>query len=239
MVSVREANNKVMFPGAGAREVLNLDGCKLLFSGGRRLVYQHPEKDHLLIKVIRPDRLKADGEFKAEGNKLRIKLNRRFGPYVSFVREVREMTRAARGAHFSSLAYPFPYLYGFVYTNLGLGIVIEKIVDSSGNAAPTMRQLIIEGKFTAVHHARFHEFFDICEKHHYILGDITSANLVYRDQDGGTFICIDGTGEKALIPVHEWFCWANEWKLKRSRTRMDNEIRKHACRQVTDAPATA
>ena len=83
-----------------------------------------------------------------------------------------------------------------------------------------MGGLICQGKRNCIAR-KLDRFFDICEKRHYILGDITSANLVYQDQNGGNFICIDGTGEKALIPVHEWFCWANEWKLKRSRARIE------------------
>ena len=218
---------ETVFPGAGRGETLDLSECRLLFSGEVRDVFQHPADDQLLIKVFRAERKqRANSKFTLAGLvKRRFNISRVLGIHRSTAREIKEMLRAAKMAHRAGgLSYPFAQIHGFIQTTAGLGLVVEKITGSDGAPAPTMRKLLMEGRFTPKHHEKFLRFFEICEENHYIFGDLHAGNLVYVDGGDGQFICIDGAGEKALIPIHEILAWANRRKLARSRQRMEAEI---------------
>ncbi len=206
---------------------IDLSNCTRLFRGHMRDVYAHPDFDDVLIKVIRPGRADASGDF-IPWRRKRISVNRTFGIYISYYREMREAIRAARNVY-PQVDYRFPVaaVLGLAQTSLGMGLVVEKVTAPDGSPAPTLRQLAKEGRITARHRAAIAAFFAECAERHFVFGDLHPGNLVWTgDASSGRFICIDGAGEKSLVPIHQWFAWANRLKLRRAEARILSFLQK-------------
>lgn len=218
---------------------LDLSLCTPLRRGQLRDVYAHPELENVLVKVIRADRVTATGETRPWKQKyLNIRRDRRlqipftyagkrkWGLYASFYRELREQLRAARAVYPQvDFQFPFAPVLGLVWTTQGLGLMAQKMVGPDGALAPTLRELIRAGSFTPEHLAKLDAFFDLAAARHVVFGDLNASNLVLAaGREGSRIVCVDGIGEKALIPVHEWSAWANGRKLRRLRDRMMGSI---------------
>jgi hypothetical protein len=208
-----------------ANGLLDIEKCRFLAKGGSRTVYAHPSAADLLIKVMLPRYVEARGTHSKSILKRITSPWRKFGPYAVFYRETKETIHAARAAHpHYNSPLPFARSYGFIWTNRGLGQVVERIGSADGTLAPTLRQLVEEGRFTADHAALLDEFFDICAEKGIVIGGVHTHNIVYQDSTR-RFVCVDGFGDKNTIPVHEMSRLANRLKLKRARRRLTRAIR--------------
>lgn len=207
-----------------ANGLLDIEKCRFVAKGGSRTVYAHPSAADLLIKVMRPSYVEARGTHSKSIRKRITSPWRKFGPYAVFYRETKETIHATRAAHPDhSFPLPFARSYGFIWTNRGLAQVVERISSADGALAPTLRQLVEEGRFTVDHAALLDEFFDICAEKGIVIGGVHTHNVVYQDSTR-RFVCIDGFGDKNIIPVHEMSRLANRLKLKRARRRLTRAI---------------
>lgn len=147
-----------------------------------------------------------------------------YGRYLTYVREMGETLRAisSMGGHDGLL--PIARCFGIAYTDYGLALIVEKITTKDNNLAPTLQSLAESGRFGEREQQLLDAFFEECSKRHIILGDIHSKNIVYTDRERGRFICVDGFGEKAAVPVHLWSKRINARKLQRLRRRLLTEI---------------
>lgn len=204
---------------------LDIQKCRFVAKGTSRAIYAHPSAPDLLIKVMLPQYVKARSTHSKSILKRIAGPWRKFGPYAVFYRETKETIRAARAAHPDySFSLPFARSYGFIWTNQGLAQVVERIGSADGTLAPTLRQLVEEGRFTTDHAALLDEFFDICAEKGIVIGGVHTHNIVYQDS-ARRFVCVDGFGDKNTIPVHEMSRLANRLKLKRARRRLTRAIR--------------
>lgn len=219
-------------------DTIDTKACRWLARGQLRDIYQHPEMENALIKVIRPDRVDAHGNV-VGWSRRKFFTERRFGVYITFQREFREAFKAARRLYGSpDLVLPFARPLGVALTERGLGLIVEKLTAPDGSLAPSVKQLLKEGLFTSAHREALDQFFAASTENHIVFGDLNAGNLVFVEgAAGGRFVAIDGIGEKTLIPVHELSRFLNARKLRRMRRRLSAYIdRRVAQGETTKAP---
>ncbi|WP_185802840.1 YrbL family protein [Pontivivens nitratireducens] len=196
--------------------ILDIEKCTFVAAGSLREVYVHPDDDDVLVKVVRADVVGPDGHPVQRNGKRR----RPWGVYLSFRREIDEYLIAARNQISTpDFRLPFARPLGLAATTRGLGLLVERISDH-GETVPTLASLHKDGKLTQEHIAALHRFFEYCIEHHIVLGDAHLGNLVVDPQDSDRLICIDGFGEKTLIPVHRYSRRLNERMLRRKMARV-------------------
>src|ERR1700742_1862307 len=117
--------------------MLELSSTEPLAVGHLRHVFQHPENPAYLVKVMRADAVSA-----------RIVKGRwykrlpRTREYIGYVRELKEYI--ASQARAESRNAPIARMIGLVDTDLGLGLVAEKVCGPDGKLARTLAALYAE-----------------------------------------------------------------------------------------------
>ncbi|HET6545622.1 MAG TPA: YrbL family protein [Rhodanobacteraceae bacterium] len=164
-----------------------------LATGRHRFVFQHPGDDDLLIKVMRPQAVQA----RQRG----ARRFRRGGRYTGFVRELKEYV--ALRARTDAGDLPVARVGGIVETDLGLGLLVEKIRASDRQLAPTLERLGREQGFTPALETALAVLVDRLIEFDIVLGDLHAGNIVHRDHgsDQACFVLIDGFGEKNIVPL--------------------------------------
>jgi hypothetical protein len=177
--------------------MLELSRTQPLAVGHLRYVFQHPENPAYLIKVMRADAVDA-----------RIAKGRwykrlpRTREYIGYVRELKEYIASQARPH--SRNAPIARMIGLVDTDLGLGLVAEKVVGPDGGLARTLAALYAEQRgFSAALDHELDAFYRGLIDANVIVGDMHAWNIVHgTDSRGGPrLILIDGFGEKNIIPM--------------------------------------
>jgi len=186
--------------------------------GNLRAIHQHPLEPQLLIKTLRPEavarRYDAPGRW--------FKRLPRARQYTGFVRELKEyMALLARAPH--GIA-PIARMVGIVETDLGVGLVSEKVVDAHGALAPSLHALYRQnGGASAWTDAALDALLEQLLRFNVIVGDLHASNLVYgSDSRGGAprLILIDGFGEKNLLPLKSLSRALNQRNTRRVYRRL-------------------
>ncbi|PWK84351.1 YrbL family protein [Fulvimonas soli] len=164
-------------------------------SGHIRRIYRHPDAPDLLVKVLREDAIEQ--RWRAAPWYRRLA---RTGPYAGFVREFKEYVASRRYAMHSPS--PLARVAGLEDTDLGLGLVVEKVRGADGGLAPTLDAWVRRDGFTPQVQAAMDAFLASMLEHNVIAGDLHAWNVVYgSDSRGGPrLVMIDGFGEKNFIP---------------------------------------
>lgn len=193
---------------------LHLLESEALAKGHSRLVFQHPHHPDRLIKVIRPEVIDARfGSGAAWYKRLR-----RFGRYLSYARETQEYL-AAWASHGRELPF-VQRIIGFETTNLGLGLVMEAARGRHGDLAPTLREIILTGRFDAETSRLLDRFLDQILEAEIVVSDLNVVNIVlaHNERDGDHFVLIDGIGNNSPLPFKA-HCRAINRRSKRRRFR--------------------
>jgi hypothetical protein len=195
--------------------------------GNLRAIHQHPLQPALLIKTLRPEavarRYDASGRW--------FKRLPRARQYTGFVRELKEyMALLAREPH--GIA-PVARMVGIVETDLGIGLVSEKIVDASGALAPSLHAIYRHnGGASEWTDAALDKLLEELLHFNVIVGDLHASNIVYgSDSRGGAprLLLVDGFGEKNLLPLKSISRWLNQ----RNTRRVYRRLRKILTRPVS------
>ena len=164
--------------------------------GRMRLVFRHPHDPSLLVKVIRPEVI--DQRW---GSGLPwYKKRRRYGQYISFIRETEEYI-AGYAQHGGSV--PFAQkITGYVETDMGLGMVMEAALDPDGGLAPTLARLAKGKMVDDTIRAELERFASALIESDIIVADLNPANIVraYHPEFGHHFVLIDGLGVSTVLP---------------------------------------
>ena len=165
-------------------------------SGLNQLVHQHPGNPNLLIKTLRPE--KAQRRFTRKIGGIRVK--RRHGIYTGWFRELNEYLalRARTGSGHPPCLQP---LHGFVETDLGLGFVVGKIKDRSGQLAPTLGQVVSSRGLTPELRGQVLALRDWLNAHDVITNDLTKSNILcaWTPESGEHIVIIEGLGDHNFI----------------------------------------
>ena len=202
---------------------LSLADAEPLAVGHLRYVFQHPHDAALLVKVMRPDAVAA----RWNARKRWVKRLPRTRHYVGYLREMKEYI-AAR-ARTPELEPPIVRMIGLVETDLGLGLVSEKIVDADGALAPTLAAVYArERGFSPALRAALDAFLARMLACNVIAGDMHAWNIVLGSDARGAsrLVMIDGFGEKHAIPLSSMSRAINRYRTRRLFARMPAQVEK-------------
>lgn len=199
--------------------VLDLAGREPIAAGAERLVYQHPHDPSLLVKVV---------DFPAMAEHLSTRPLRRWrktrqreGAYRNHVAELAEYT-AAQNAAAGRWKVPMARILGLAQTDMGLGLLVEKITDGKGGLAPTIEQIVRDRGLDEHLTRELDYFFDTLADHHIILNDVSARNVVMgenADGEPGLYL-IDGFGSKQAVPLFAYSKLLNRRRILRKYHRL-------------------
>lgn len=196
--------------------VLTLSTAEPIAVGHLRSVYQHPYHPGELIKVMRADAVAKRWNAPGRWHK-RLPRTRHF---VQYLRELKEFIAARARA--PEVDVPIARMIGIVDTDLGLGLISEKVVDADGALAPTLAALYSRRGFTPELERALATFLEGLLAANAIVGDMHAWNIVYgSDSRGGPrLVMIDGFGEKHAVPISSMSSAVNRYRTKRLYKRM-------------------
>jgi len=196
--------------------VLLLSTAEPIAVGHLRSVYQHPVHANELVKVMRADAVAKRWNAPGRWHK-RLPRTRHF---VQYLRELKEFIVARARA--PEVDVPIARMIGVVDTDLGLGLVSEKVVGVDGALAPTLAALYSRRGFTPEIDGALAAFLAGLLDGNVIVGDMHAWNIVYgSDSRGGPrLVMIDGFGEKHAIPISSMSRAVNRYRTKRLYKRM-------------------
>lgn len=199
-----------------------------LTQGRMRIVFLHPRNPSLLVKVIRPDIIDQRWGSGAPWYKKR----RRYGQYISFIRETEEYIAGCSGG---GDAPPFAQkILGYVETDYGLGMVVGAVLGRDGNPAPTLGQIVLQGGLDDKVKADLETFVSSVVNSDLIVADFNLHNIVYGhdERHGDHFVLIDGLGLSTILPFktlsRAFNRLSKRGRVKRMHARIDRALRRIA-----------
>lgn len=196
--------------------VVILSGQPVIAQGRRQHIYEHPGDPTSLIKLPMP------GSYDAKGNLIerrRFDRFRRATAFRDFLREFREYLELKARHQSPGTPLPLCAVRGIVETDLGLGLVYERIGDADGALAPTLKTLIRRKRIEPHHLEEIEVLFRQLMDNHVVVSNFNLDNIVYQAGRGGAgrFVYIDSFGSKEFIPVRRWFRSRNDRKIRAIR----------------------
>jgi hypothetical protein len=192
-----------------------------LKTGNVRAVYQHPREPPLLVKVIRREAYERRWARGRWWKRLPRALH-----YAGYVRELKEYI--ALQARAPDRHAPIARTVGIVETDLGLGLVSEKVVDASGALAPSLHAIFLQhGALPAWAADALENFREELLRDNVIVGDLHAGNIVHGSDSRGVpprFILVDGFGEKNVIPFNSMSRGRNARHTAHQFRRLQREL---------------
>jgi len=115
---------------------------------------------------------------------------------------------------------------GVVETDMGLGVMVEKLAGQDGGLAPSLSELVERHGLTPHTRSKLRQF--LAELLHYgvVIGKLHGFNLVLAVREGQEerFVMIDGYGEKSFVPIHAWWPRINAAHTRRRVFAMVNSL---------------
>lgn len=172
-----------------------------LASGSEKEIYQHFEADKLLIKVWHPQyfkRLKKHHPF--------LTPLQRLPKYSACLKELAEHLYIREWGE--ELRF-VQNIVGIVDTDLGVGLIVEKIIRKNGDLAQSLHELLTTGRYREVHEKALAELVNWLRSTGLILRDLSTRNLVWDEQET-RFVIIDGLGGMARCSFRSLCRWYNK-----------------------------
>ncbi|NHB59105.1 YrbL family protein [Acinetobacter shaoyimingii] len=209
---------------------LKIENLKLIGQGCSKIVYQHPDDQNKIIKIMNPQRVSIHGGFKNHS-----KMKQRFaqGIYRHFRRELIQYLQLCKvNYQKNQFTFPVETPYGFIHTDQGLGLIAEKIVGPEEKSL-TLEQLARTGQIQDKHLKALDEFFDACCDLHIVFAEVNIAGIMYTEHRNHKpeFVLVDGMGEKLFIPLRAMFKSINTRNVR----KVEKDI-KQKMRQMMEAP---
>lgn len=193
-----------------------------LFRGYQRLVFQHPLHADQMIKVMRNDYVEQKfGPHSPLHNR-----NRRCRQYHLFLRELREYLVACA---WSPASLPFlQEIVGLAQTDLGLGMVVRKVMGPDGKLAVSLSKLIQRLELTPERLRALERTLEALLASSIVVDDVHAGNLVLGVSPAGEerFVLIDGIGSSTFIPLKAMVAWTNRVSKRRRFAELRQEIEK-------------
>ena len=194
-----------------------------LSQGTIKKIFQHPNLNNQLIKIIHPQLVTGNGVFKNQGF-----LKKHFfqGIYRQYRRELLQYLQLCKNTYGSgNFIFPIETPYGLISTDLGLGLVVEKISAEDGKGQ-TLSQLARNQKLEKKHYQALEQFFDDCVRLHIVFGEVNIAGIMYTESRSGRpeFVLVDGIGEKLLIPIRAMSAWISGRYVRKVQRRIMAQV---------------
>ena len=197
-------------------ETIKLSGLRPLTSGTRRHVYALPGHPELLVKVVPSHKVFAPRMVK--------RLIRRVLPntrYRGILSEIEYEMRLSLRLGPDCGTSPLPKSMGVVSTDLGAGIIVEKIADRTGGLGRTLLDLCASNEMDRDRLCRLNNLVAKLFDMHIVAPDLHEGNIVFGQRHGKeAFFVVDGYGERALIPVRSFSQRRNNHSLRKRMVRI-------------------
>lgn len=201
-------------------QTLILKHLEPVAAGTRRFVFVHPHDSGLLVKVLRPDRMKDWWPRPVPWRRR----TRRFQHLFPFFQEVREHMAAC--VEDGRPPRHLQNIVGFADTDYGLGLVYSAVRQPDGRLAPTLSSLIRTAEPDACI-AAFEEFKKWLMQSRIVISELHMSNIVCTtDVKGFHLVLIDGVGDKAIIPLRGYIPWLNRWRKRQYLTKLEQTLRR-------------
>jgi hypothetical protein len=200
--------------------MLKLRNLKPLAVGSTRAIYQHPHADNLLIKVIR-----FAGVKKRWRRMSFIKMRRRTGYYHVYFREIKEYI--AIKAKYAKHPPWLQRIDGFIDTDRGLGMVVEKLKNRKGQLAQNLKYIITENGLSPRIRKQLDRFVQSIRRYeNVVISDLNLRNILYTydPKIGDRLVLVDGLGEKLVFPLHSMFGFLNRRNTREHIRRLDTYV---------------
>jgi hypothetical protein len=200
--------------------MIKLTGTPVLARGTTKLVYAHPFQGGCLIKVIRPDLIDPRDHNRVPGTRKRLwRTVPRHRRYADFAFEVDEYL-ALRARSDESIPC-IQSVMGFAETDLGLGLVVEKLCDPDGGLAPTVLSLVMTRGFTDELMVLWQAYVQAMHRFKIVSQDWHLGNLVCAadENQGRRIVLVDGLGDRSVMRLRSRWPWLNRVALRRKGRR--------------------
>ncbi len=211
--------------------MLRLSDKPVIAKGNRQHVYSHPNDPIALVKIPQP------GTFDAQGHLPNTSwLGRRLRQatmYNGFLREFRQYLELKARLQDPDVVLPICEVHGTTPTDLGLGLVYERISDPDGSLPPTLSEMIKTNRLEPWHLKLLHGFFDTLIEYQVVITNKNPNNIVFQTQgaEQGRFVWIDSFGCKQAVPLRKWSKWVNTRGLNRVRDEIVAKAEKALARR--------
>ncbi len=213
---------------------IRLRDSDFVAAGGGRMVFQHPERPELLIKVLRPERLVANGANRDKWLRRLLRplsrAHRRFGPYREWFLEHEEYIAILNRTR--TIPDFVAGYHGFVDTDRGLGMIVERITAPNGAIAPTLHKVLRadgEGMPLA---PLIDALFDRVGAARAVLKDVTTRNIVlgvHPHDRSLRLVVVDGLSDPTVLRVKTWSQAAYRHWLARHRAELRARVGSARC----------
>lgn len=211
---------------------LRLKDTKPLVSKNKKYIFAHPTDDRLLIKVAN-----RKGTLRRWGIRRFYKRWYRGGLYADYMRSLKEyiFLRANSRGDVQSI----PRIFGLIDTDLGLGLVVEKIRGPDGELARPLISILRESGLTTDIREKLGSFIDELVRNDVVVNDLSMGNIVYADNgtDGGRFVLVDGFGERTVVPLYSMSKSLNKRNTLQKYRRMLKSAQAISSSQAQDGKA--
>jgi hypothetical protein len=199
---------------------LHLAGQKPVGVGDSKLVFLHPSDDRLLVKVVNPAGKKAQ---KSKATWYRPALREK-DLYI-FSRELHEFVVAE--AHATGEPSPIARIFGLIQTDLGIGMVVEKIQDRHGQLARSLHQILPGVGLTPEIERLLVALITEINRRHIVVGAFTTPNIVLQESGAGErrLVMVDGFGADTFVPIYSFSSWANTQRNLKKYRRLIRRIK--------------
>lgn len=210
--------------------MLRLSDKPVIAEGNRQHVYSHPNDPIALVKVPQPGTFDAQGHLPGTnwiGRRFRLATM-----YNGFLREFRQYLELKARLQEPGVTLPICEVHGTIPTDLGLGLVYERISDPDGSLPPTLKEMMAASRLEPWHLSLLHGFFDALIEYHVVVSNKNPNNIVFQTQGTGRgrFVWIDSFGCKQAIPLRKWSKWLNTRGLNRVRNQVVRKAEKALAR---------
>ncbi|NSX53568.1 YrbL family protein [Parasulfitobacter algicola] len=193
------------------KQPLILNDKQPLARGSKRAIYTIDDMPNVMVKVL----LRGADHLDAKGAK---RIVRQLFPstYYRFLfREYDCYLRAKLQQDKATGEMPISELRGLVQTDLGLGMLVERIGLKDQPTGPRLRDLAKQGSLQD-YIPLLDDFAQRMFSWRIRANDINSSNIVFGHRNGhDQFVLIDGFGDSHLIPLRKWSDTINERSLNK------------------------
>jgi len=192
---------------------------EILFRGGNRLCFVHPDDHNKILKVVTPEK-------KPEARRRAAPLYKKFRPLRAFDINLKEFNACERlGRKGDKVWRHFPRCFGIVKTDLGDALCQELIREEDGSIAKTLGFYLNEKSVTKEMKRAVDEFLLFLLNNMIVVRDLRTENLIVRKKTGDLSVyMIDGIGNADFLPIADISNTWTKYKIKRKLNKFKRSM---------------
>lgn len=213
-----------MTSSENGQNIIRLENTEPLSVGGHRSCYPYPGYEAKCIKILHEPWEQIDRRLRDPLRHLRRRRN--YDENQSEYIELKKLADKLGNLH----QRHFPGTYGFCETDLGQGLVVDRICDSDGATSPTLKTYLWLKGWTEEVATAVDRYWDFLKEQKVMVRDPFPHNLLVQDRgpgEGLRIVQIDGFGSSDFLPFSRWFKGLRDRKLDGRRQRMERQLEKH------------